>query len=34
MAASNKFNNYDDGNMEKYADLEEQLLDMMLDNDD
>ena len=30
----NKFNNYDDGNMEKYADLEEQLLDMMLDNDD
>lgn len=32
--AKNKFNNYEDGNMEKYADLEEQLLDMMLDNDD
>ena len=29
-----KFNNYRDENIEKYADLEEQLLDAMLDNDD
>lgn len=32
--ANSKSPNYKDGNMEKYADLEEQLLDMMLDSDD
>ena len=32
--AKSKFNNYRDENLEKYADLEEQLLDAMLDNDD